>query len=138
MDHLVTISGHIVLVYLKAEALLIRKEITVHVATLTILAIIIHHLSLETTTTVNQATQLMDSPGVYCTPMIQSEMARSVKASVAAMEDLLHGLVHSYPIQRLTILRCAFAVLYHLVITLQYNYWSSMSSNKRGKQTNKQ
>ena len=40
-----------------------------------------------------------------------SGMASSVKASVAAMENLLHGSVWTYQTHQLTILRCAFAVV---------------------------
>jgi hypothetical protein len=44
-------------------------------------------------------------------PKIDSGMASSVKVSVAAMGNLLHGSVWSYPTQQLMILRCVFAVV---------------------------
>ena len=133
-EYLIIISGPMLLVYRK-EAIRVN-EITVHVATLVILVTYTPHRLLEITTTVNQATLPLDLFEVSCTLPIDSGMGSSVKASVAAMGNLLHGSAWCYPIQRLMILRCASAVQYQLMITLQYNCWNCTSSNEKGKTMN--
>ena len=57
-----------------------------------------------------------------------SGMASSVRVSVAAMENLLHGSVWSYQTQQLTILRCAFVILKEVLMTLPSSYLSSTFS----------
>ena len=64
----------------------------------------------------------------YTTPT-HSRMVSSVKVSVAAMENLLHGSVWSYSTQHLMILRCAFAHLKALIKMLLFNCLRYTSSN---------
>ena len=82
-----------------------------HAVTLVILIMHIHHHLLETTTTVNQAIWRAHLSFIIYIWLILSGTVSSVKVSVAAMENLLHGSVWSYPIQQLMILRCKFAFL---------------------------
>ena len=92
-EYLVTISGPMLLVYRK-EAMRIN-EITVHVATLVILITYTPHRLLEITTTANQATLPLNLFKVSYTLPIDSGMGSSVKVSVAAMGNILHGSVWS-------------------------------------------
>ena len=93
MEHLVTTSGPMLLVYLR-DCIDI-SEITVHAATLVILIMhSLHHL-LEIITTANQEIQVIHLFMGTFIPKIDSGMASSVKASVAAMGNLLHGSVWS-------------------------------------------
>ena len=54
-----------------------------------------HHHLLEITTTVNQEIQQTHMVLIIYTTLTFSGMASSVKVSVAAMENLLHGSVWS-------------------------------------------
>ena len=108
-DHLVAISGPMLLVYQKEDGQ--AKAVTAHVVTLVILVMYTLHHLLETITTVNRATQQIHLFMTTFTLKMYSGMASSVKASVAAMENLLHGSVWTYQTHQLMILRCAFAVV---------------------------
>ena len=109
MEHLVTTSGPILLVYQKGG--IFSKAVTVHVVTPVIKVMYTLHHLLETTTTVSQATQQIQLFMIIFTLKIHSGMASSVKVSVVAMENFLHSSAWSYQIQQLMILRCAFAVV---------------------------
>ena len=63
------------------------------------------------------------------TTLTPSGLVSSVKVSVAAMENLLHGSVWSYPTQQLMILRCAFAHLSAPIKMLSFNSLRYTSSN---------
>ena len=109
MEHLVTTFGPMLLVCLKGGML--SKAVTVHAAILVILTMHTHYRLLETTTTVNLAIQQIRLFTITFVVEINSGMVSSVKVCVAAMENLLHGSVWSYPTQQLMILRCVFAVV---------------------------
>ena len=106
------------------------NKIIVHAVTLVILVMYIHHHFLEITITVNQEILPVYSHVIY-TQEIDSGMVSSVKVSVAAMENLLHGSVWSYPTQQLMILRYAFAVERGLMMKPWYNCWNYSSSKER-------
>ena len=108
MEYLVTTSGPMLLVYQK-EAMKSNKTI-VHVVIPVTQAANFHHLLLKTTTTVSPATQGARWRVSSYTTLTHSGMVSSVKVSVAAMENLLHGSVWSYPTQQLMILRYAFVL----------------------------
>ena len=65
---------------------------------------------------------------ILFTPLMLSGMASNVKVSVAAMENLLHGSVWSYPTQQLTILRCTYAYLRKALMMLPSSYLNCMFS----------
>ena len=69
-------------------------------------------------TTVNQAIPIVNLLVITFTPLIHSGMGSSVKVSVVAMENLLHGSVWSSQIQQLMILRCACVFLKEAMMTL--------------------
>ena len=86
------------------------RQLIVHAANLTILAMHSLQYLLEITTIVNQVIQRTHMYGGTCIVETDSGTVSSVEVSVAAMENLLHGSVWSYQTQQLMILRCAFAV----------------------------
>ena len=114
MEDLVTTSGPMLLVGLKEPTL--SKVSTVHAANLMIPVMHSYLNMLETTTTVNQAIQLVHSLKGTSTVMTHSGMGSSVKVSAAVMGNLLHGSVWSYPTHQLMTLRCAFAVLSLMIL----------------------
>ena len=77
---------------------------------------------------VNQEIQQTHGSVVIYTPLTLSGMASSVRASVAAMENLLHGSVWSYQIQQLMTLRCAYVCLKEAMMTLPSSYLNSTFS----------
>ena len=111
MAHLAATYGLTLLVYQKESIMILySNKTTAHAATPAILTMYIHHRLLETTTIVNPAIQQTHLYRTTSIVKIHSGMVRSVKASVAAMENLPRGSVWSYQAQQLMILRCEFAV----------------------------
>ena len=106
MVHLGITSGPWQLVYQKEDIL--PKVPTALASTLLILTIYSHLHLLEITTTVNREIQQTHILVSTCTPLTLSGMASSVKASVAVMENLLHGSVWTYQPQQLMILKFAY------------------------------
>ena len=130
MVHLGIIFGLSQLVYQK-KGLQASQDLVVLASSLVILNS--HHLHLlEITTTVNRAIQQMNLWAVIYTPPIHSGMVSSVKASVAAMESLLHGSVWSYPTQQLMISKCVCACLSQPMMMLLSNSLNCMCSERCG------
>ena len=102
MEHLVTTSGPMLLVYQKE--IMVPTNTIVHAATPTILIMYSHKILLEITTTVKQVIQQINGLITVCTLTTHSGMVSSVKVSVAAMENLLRGSVWNYQTQQLTII----------------------------------
>ena len=123
MVHLGVISGPWQLVYQK-EGIPSNETIAL-AATLVILVVYSHLHLLEITTTVNQAIQQAHLFLVIFTPLTLSGMASSVRVSVAAMENLLHGSVWSYQTQQLMTLRCAYVYLKKAMMVLPSSYLNS-------------
>ena len=132
MVHLGITSGPWQLVYQKEHTP--HKGGTVLAATLAIpiTTMYLHLHLLEITTTVNQEIQQMLTFFITCTPLTLSGMAISVKASVAAMENLLHGSVWTYQTQQLMILRSAFVWVKEVSMMLSSSYLNSTCKIKTG------
>ena len=126
MVHLGVTSGPWQLVYQKEG---FPTNNTIALAVILVIPIIQSHLHLlEITTTVSQAIQPTGGLVVICTPLTLSGMASSVRVSVAAMENLLHGSVWSYQTQQLMILRSAYVWVNQVMMTLPLSCLNSMSS----------
>ena len=110
MVYLGITSGPLQLVCLREGIPQIRDG-TALAAILAILVMYFHLHLLEKTTTVSQAIQQANIRLIICTLLTHSGMASSVKASVAVMENLLHGSVWSYQTQQLMILRSVYVYL---------------------------
>ena len=123
-EHLVATSGPLLLVFQK-EVTGIKVPIVL-VATIVIQTIHFPLQWLEIITTVNQPTQQTNLTKIIFTAMTNSGMGSSVKVSAVVMESLHHGSVLSFPTHQLMILRCVFALLKGLLMTLQSSYWRYM------------
>jgi hypothetical protein len=110
------------------KELVLPKVSTVHAASLMMLVTRLHRRLLETTTIANREIQPMISLVITSTAVIHSGMASSVKVSVAAMGNPLRGSVWSYQTQRLTILKCVFAMEGSLVMIPLYTCWNYTSN----------
>ena len=105
------------------------KLVTQH-ALATVAVQILHLSLLGTITTASLEIQTPRAPTISCMLMTLSGMASSAvqKVLAAAMEETLHGLVWTLPIQPLRALRFVFVQILTRARTLQYNSLNSTSS----------